>query len=32
MEGVVKPRGSTVVVLSGGNIEWGGFAPLVANL
>jgi threonine dehydratase len=32
MEGVLKPRGTTVVVLSGGNIEWGGLAPLVANI
>jgi threonine dehydratase len=31
MEGIVKPRGRTVALLSGGNIEWGGLAPLVAN-
>ena len=24
LEGIVRPRGATVVVLSGGNIEWGG--------
>ena len=28
---IVKPRGRTVAVLSGGNIEWGGLAPLVAD-
>jgi threonine dehydratase len=31
MEGVARPRGKTVALLSGGNIEWGGLAPLVAN-
>jgi threonine dehydratase len=31
LEGVVQARGNTAVVLSGGNIEWGGLAPLVAN-
>ncbi|MEO7712447.1 MAG: threonine/serine dehydratase [Gemmatimonadaceae bacterium] len=31
MEGIVKPRGRTVALLSGGNIEWGGLAPLVAD-
>lgn len=31
MEGIVQPRGRTVAVLSGGNIEWGGLAPLVAD-
>ena len=31
MEGIVKPLGRTVAVLSGGNIEWGGLAPLVAD-
>jgi threonine dehydratase len=31
MEGLVRPRGKTVAVLSGGNIEWGGLAPLVAD-
>jgi len=25
------PRGCTVAVLSGGNIEWSGFAPLLAE-
>ena len=31
MEGIVKPLGRTVAVLSGGNIEWDGLAPLVAD-
>lgn len=31
MEGKVEARGRTVAVLSGGNIEWGGLAPLVAD-
>ena len=31
MEGVARPRGKTVALLSGGNIEWGGLAPLVAD-
>lgn len=31
MEGIVRPRGKTVAVLSGGNIEWAGLAPLVAD-
>lgn len=31
MEGLVKPRGKTVAVLSGGNIEWGGLVPLVSD-
>jgi threonine dehydratase len=31
MEGILKPRGRTVALLSGGNIEWGGLAPLVAD-
>ncbi|MFL5521306.1 MAG: threonine/serine dehydratase [Gemmatimonadales bacterium] len=31
MEGIAHPRGKTVAVLSGGNIEWGGLAPLVAD-
>lgn len=31
MEGIARPRGRTVAVLSGGNIEWGGLAPLVAD-
>ena len=32
LEGLVKPRGKTVAVLSGGNIEWGGLVPLVADV
>jgi threonine dehydratase len=31
MEGLVEPRGRTVAVLSGGNIEWSGIAPLFAD-
>ena len=31
MEGLVRPRGRTVAVLSGGNIEWAGLAPLIAD-
>ena len=31
LDGIVAPRGRTVAVLSGGNIEWGGFAPLLAE-
>jgi threonine dehydratase len=31
MEGVVRPRGKTVAVLSGGNIEWGGLIPLLGD-
>jgi threo-3-hydroxy-L-aspartate ammonia-lyase len=31
MAGVARPRGKTVALLSGGNIEWGGLAPLVAD-
>lgn len=31
MEGIVKPSGKTVVVLSGGNIEWPGLVPLLAD-
>ena len=31
LEGLVTPRGRTVAVLSGGNIEWSGFAPLLAE-
>ena len=31
MEGIVRPRGRTVAVLSGGNIEWGGLVPLVSD-
>jgi threonine dehydratase len=30
MDGLVTARGKTVVVLSGGNIEWSGFAPLLS--
>jgi len=29
LEGIVTPRGKTVAVLSGGNIEWSGIAPLL---
>lgn len=32
MEGVVVPSGKTVVLLSGGNIEWAGLVPLVGTL
>ncbi len=31
MEGLVRPQGKTVAVLSGGNIEWDGLVPLVAD-
>jgi threonine dehydratase len=31
MEGIVRPRGKTVAVLSGGNIEWGGLTPLLGD-
>ena len=31
MEGIVTPRGKTVAVLSGGNIEWAGLVPLVSD-
>ena len=31
MEGIARPRGKTVAVLSGGNIEWGGLVPLVSD-
>jgi threonine dehydratase len=31
MEGIARPRGRTVAVLSGGNIEWGGLVPLVSD-
>jgi threonine dehydratase len=30
-EGIVTPRGRTVAVLSGGNIEWSGIAPLLGT-
>ncbi|MBA3339582.1 MAG: threonine/serine dehydratase [Gemmatimonadaceae bacterium] len=32
MEGIVAPNGSTVAVLSGGNVEWAGLGPLLADL
>jgi threonine dehydratase len=32
MEGIARPGGRTVAVLSGGNIEWGGLVPLVADV
>jgi threonine dehydratase len=31
MEGLVTPKGKTVAVLSGGNIEWGGLVPLISD-
>ncbi len=31
MEGLVTPTGPTAVVLSGGNIEWNGLLPLIAD-
>ena len=31
MEGIVQPRGKTVALLSGGNIEWGGLVPLLSD-
>jgi threonine dehydratase len=31
MERAARPRGKTVALLSGGNIEWGGLVPLVAD-
>jgi len=31
LEGLVTPRGRTVAVLSGGNIEWSGVAELLAE-
>jgi threonine dehydratase len=31
MEGLVQPRGRTVALLSGGNIEWGGLVPLLSD-
>jgi threonine dehydratase len=30
-EGLVKPKGKTVAVLSGGNIEWSGLLPLISD-
>jgi threonine dehydratase len=32
MDGVVRPHGKTVALLSGGNIEWGGLVPLIADV
>ena len=32
MEGIARPGGRTVAVLSGGNIEWGGLVPLVSDV
>jgi len=31
LERLVAPQGRTVAVLSGGNIDWSGFAPLLAE-
>lgn len=31
LEGIVKPEGKTVAVLSGGNIEWDGLVPLLSD-
>jgi threo-3-hydroxy-L-aspartate ammonia-lyase len=31
MEGIARPGGKTVAVLSGGNIEWSGLVPLLAD-
>jgi threonine dehydratase len=31
LEGIVVPRGATVAVLSGGNIEWDGLRTLLAG-
>ena len=31
LEGIVKPKGRTVAVLSGGNIEWDGLVPLLSE-
>ena len=31
LDGIVTPTGKTVAVLSGGNIEWAGLMPLVAD-
>lgn len=31
LDGIVTPKGPTAVVLSGGNIEWAGLMPLVAD-
>jgi threonine dehydratase len=32
MEGIARPRGKTVALLSGGNIEWSGLVPLVSDV
>jgi threonine dehydratase len=32
LEGIVKPVGPTVLILSGGNIEWPGLMELIGNL
>jgi threonine dehydratase len=32
MEGIARPRGKTVALLSGGNIEWNGLVPLVSDV
>ena len=32
LEGIVKPEGPTVAVLSGGNIEWDGLLPLLSDM
>jgi threonine dehydratase len=32
IEGIVKPKGKTVAVLSGGNIEWDGLVPLLSGM
>jgi hypothetical protein len=32
MEGLARPRGKTVALLSGGNIEWNGLVPLVSDV
>jgi threonine dehydratase len=31
LEGLVRPRGKTVALLSGGNIEWSGLVPLISD-
>jgi threonine dehydratase len=31
MQGIVKPRGKTVALLSGGNIEWDGLRGLLGS-
>jgi threonine dehydratase len=32
LEGLVRARGKTVALLSGGNIEWGGLVPLISDV